>query len=107
MAISYSWEINDTAMVSDVSDGFIKTIVFRVRGLDDTTEKARHTGQIQLTKPSPLPADFIAFDNVTAAKCLEWVKADSSVDVTEIEDDLKSKIDLLNTPTEKIGVPWG
>jgi len=106
MAISYTWEINETAMISDVSDGFISTIVYRVKGMDGSTEKARATGQIELTKPSSLPSDFIAFNSVTKAKCLEWVKADSSVDVTAIENGLKAKIDLINTPTEKVGAPW-
>ena len=106
MAYSYTWEINDTAMISDVSDGFISKIVYRVKGMDGSTEKARHTGQIELTKPESLPSGFIAFNSVSKEKCLEWVKADSSVDVTAIENGLKAKIDLINTPTEKIGVPW-
>jgi hypothetical protein len=106
MAYSYTWEINEKNMVSDVSDGFITTIVYRVKGMDGSTEKARATGQIVLTKPSSLPSDFIAFNSVTKAKCLEWVKADSSVDVTAIENSLKAQIDLINTPTEKVGAPW-
>ena len=106
MAYSYTWEINESNMISDVSDGFIKTIVYRVKGMDGSTEKARATGQIVLTKPSSLPSDFIAFNSVTKAKCLEWVKADSSVDVTAIENGLKAQIDLINTPTEKVGAPW-
>ena len=106
MAYSYTWEINETQMISDTSDGFITTIVYRVKGMDGSTEKARATGQIVLTKPSSLPSDFIAFNSVTKAKCLEWVKADSKVDVTAIENSLKAQIDLINTPTEKVGVPW-
>jgi len=106
MAISYTWEINETAMISDVSDGFISTIVYRVKGMDGSTEKARTTGQVELTKPSSLPSDFVVFNDVTKEKCLEWVKADSSVDVTAIENGLKAQIDLVNTPIEKIGAPW-
>ena len=106
MAYSYTWEINESNMVSDVSDGFISKIVYRVKGMDGSNEKARATGHIKLTKPESLPSDFIAFDSVTKAKCLEWVKADSSVDVTAIENKLKAEIDLINTPTEKIGAPW-
>ena len=106
MAISYTWEINETAMISDVSDGFISTIVYRVKGMDGSNEKARATGQIVLTKPESLPSEFIAFDSITEAKCLEWVKADPSVDATAIENKLKAEIDLINTPTEKVGAPW-
>ena len=106
MAVSYTWEINDTAMVANVSNGFVKTLVYRVKGMDGSTEKARATGQVEFTEPSSLPSDFVAYDSLTAAKCLEWVKADSSVDVTAIENGLKAQIDLINTPTEKVGAPW-
>lgn len=107
MAYSYTWEINESNMISDVSDGFITTIVYRVKGMDGSEEKARATGQINLTKPSSLPSDFIAFNSVTKAKCLEWVKAAvGATQVTAIENSLKAEIDLINTPTEKVGVPW-
>ena len=106
MAISYTWEINESNMVANVSNGFVKTLVFRVKGMDGSTEKARATGQVEFTEPSSLPSDFIAYDSLTAAKCLEWVKADSKVDVTAIENGLKAKIDLINPPTEKVGAPW-
>ena len=107
MAYSYTWEINETAMISDVSDGFISTIVYRVKGMDGSTEKARATGQIELTKPSSLPSDFVAFNSVTKAKSLGWVKAAlGATEVTAIENGLKAQIDLINTPTEKVGAPW-
>jgi len=107
MAISYTWEINESQMLSNVSNGFISTIVYRVKGMDGSTEKARATGQVEFTEPSSLPSDFVAYDSLTAAKCLEWVKtAVGATEVTAIENGLKTKIDLINTPTEKVGVPW-
>lgn len=106
MAYSYIWEINGNQLISDISDGFITTIVYRVKGMDGSNEKARATGQVELTKPSSLPSDFIAFNDVTKEKCLEWVKANASIDVTKIEENLKNKIDIINSPIEKIGAPW-
>ena len=107
MAYSYTWEINESNMISDVSDGFISTIVYRVKGMDGSTEKARATGQVEFTEPSSLPSDFVAYDSLTAAKCLEWVKAAvGATEVTAIENGLKAQIDLINTPTEKVGAPW-
>ena len=107
MAISKVWEINESQMVADVSDGFVNTIVYRVKGMDGSEEKARRTGQVSLTKPSSLPSDFIAYDSLTAAKCLEWVKAAvGDTDVAAIEKSLEDEINLINTPTEKVGVPW-
>ena len=106
MAYSYTWEIDEKNMISEVSDGFITRIVYRVKGMDESTEKTRHIGQIELTKPETLPSEFIAFNSVTKDKCLEWLKADSSINVSAIENSLKAEIDLINTPTEKVGVPW-
>ena len=107
MAYSYTWEINNTSMVANVSNGFVTRIIYRVKGMDGSTEKARHTGQVEFTEPSSLPSDFVAYDSLTAAKCLEWVKtAVGATEVTAIENGLKAKIDLINTPTEKVGVPW-
>ena len=107
MAYSYTWEINEKHMISDVSDGFISKIVFRVRGMDGSTEKARETGSINLIKPSSLPSDFVSFNSVTKAKSWEWVKAAlGTTKVTAIEASLKAQIDLINTPTEKVGAPW-
>ena len=107
MAISYTWEINESQMLSNVSNGFISTIVYRVKGMDGSTEKARATGQVEFTEPSSLPSDFIAFNSVSKEKCLEWVKAAvGATEVTAIENSLKAQIDLINTPTEKVGAPW-
>ena len=107
MAYSYTWEINESNMVANVSNGFVKTLVYRVKGMDGSTEKARATGQVEFTEPSSLPSDFVAYDSLTAAKCLEWVKtAVGATEVTAIENGLKAQIDLINTPTEKVGVPW-
>ena len=107
MAYSYTWEINESQMLSNVSNGFISTIVYRVKGMDGITEKARATGQVEFTEPSSLPSDFIAFNSVSKEKCLEWVKtAVGATQVTVIEAGLKAQIDLINPPTEKVGAPW-
>ena len=107
MAISYTWEINESNMVANVSNGFVSRIVYRVKGMDGSTEKARATGQVEFTEPSSLPGNFVEYDSLTAAQCLEWVKAAvGATQVTAIEAGLKTQIDLINTPTEKVGVPW-
>jgi len=107
MAYSYTWEINEKNMVANVSNGFVTRIVYRVKGMDGSTEKARATGQVEFTEPSSLPSDFVAYDSLTAAKCLEFVKTSlGATEVTAIENSLKAEIDLINTPTEKVGVPW-
>jgi len=111
MAITYIWEINGTCSKRDVSDGYFTNVVYRVKGMDGSQEKARRTGEIRFTKPESLPSDFIGFD--TSAKTpneatmIGWVKDSIGTDeVTAIEASLKAEIDLINTPVQTTGVAW-
>ena len=111
MAITYTWEINGTCSKRDVSDGYFTNVVYRVKGMDGSEEKARRTGEVVFTKPESLPSDFIAFD--TSAKTpneatmIGWVKdAIGTDEVTAIEKSLKDEIDLINTPVQTTGVAW-
>ena len=109
MAITYTWEINGTSCKRDVADGYFTNVVYRVKGMDGTEEKARHTGEITFIKPESLPSEFIAFDESkptpTEATMLTWVKdALGSTEVTAIENSLKAEIDLINTPVQATGV---
>ena len=111
MAITYTWEINGTACKRDVADGYFTNVVYRVKGMDGTEEKARRTGEVTYTKPESLPSEFIAFDesNKTpdSATMITWVKDYLGTDgVTKIETDLKSAIDLINTPVQATGVAF-
>ena len=111
MAITYTWEINGSQCKRDVSDGYFTNVVYRVKGMDGTEEKARHTGEITFTKPEKLPSGFIAFDSSkstpTKATMLTWVKdALGSTEVTAIETKLKAEIDLINTPVQATGVAF-
>ena len=111
MAITYTWEINGTACKRDVADGYFTNVVYRVKGMDGTEEKARHTGEVTYTKPESLPSEFIAFDESKktpdSATMITWVKDYLGTDgVTKIETDLKSAIDLINTPVQATGVAF-
>ena len=105
MAITASWEIN--TLDRDLSDGFVTKVIYRVKGLDDGTEKARATGKVDFTKPSSLPSDFKAYDSLSESDCLTWVKDTlGSDEVTAIETNLTNEINLINTPTTGTGKPW-
>ena len=111
MAITCTWEINGTQCKRDVADGYFTNVVYRVKGMDGTEEKARHTGEITFTKPESLPSGFIAFDESkptpTEATMLTWVKDDLGTDeVAAIEASLKAQIDLINTPVQATGVAF-
>ena len=111
MAITYTWEINGTACKRDVADGYFTNVVYRVKGMDGTEEKARHTGEVTYTKPKSLPSEFIAFDESKktpdSATMITWVKDYLGTDeVAKIEAALKAEIDLINTPVQATGVAF-
>ena len=111
MAITYTWEINGTQCKRDVSDGYFTNVIYRVKGMDGTEEKARRTGEVVFTKPESLPSDFIAYDTSKktpdSATMITWVKdALGTDDVTALEASLKAEIDLINTPVQTTGVAF-
>jgi len=111
MAISCTWEINGTCSKRDIADGYYTNVVYRVKGMDGTEEKARRTGEIVFTKPESLPSDFIAFDTSkktpNESTMLTWVKDSlGSTEVAAIEASIKAEIDLLNTPVQTTGVAF-
>jgi len=111
MAITYTWEINGTQCKRDVSDGYFTNVIYRVKGMDGTEEKARRTGEVVFIKPESLPADFIAYDTSKktpdSATMITWVKNALGTDaVSAIETSLKAEIDLINTPIQATGVAF-
>jgi len=111
MAITYTWEINGTACKRDVADGYFTNVVYRVKGMDGTEEKARRTGEITYVKPESLPSEFISYDasagTPNQATMITWVKDALGTDeVTALEAGLKAEIDLINTPVQATGVAF-
>ena len=105
MAITYEWQVN--TMERDLSDGFVNKVIYRVKGLDDGTEKARATGEVNFTKPLSLTSDFKAYDSLSESDCLTWVKNTlGATEVTAIETNLTNEINVINTPTTGTGNPW-
>jgi hypothetical protein len=47
---------------------------------------------------------FIAYDSLTEAQVIEWVK--DKLDVEEIEAGLQAQISAKKAPTTATGVPW-
>ena len=107
MAITKTWEIN--TLERDVSDGFVTKVIYRVKGLSDSVEKSRLTGEVTFTKPDSLPSDFVAFASLDASTVLGWVKAAinaSSPNVAAMETTLEAQVNEVLTPTTAVGVPW-
>ena len=110
MAITKKWEIN--TLERELADGYVKKVIFRVKGIDGKEEKARATGAVDLEKPKTL----IPYNKLTEETVLGWVKAklNTEVDidgnpvdrVAIIEKSLEDEIALINTPVTEKGTPW-
>jgi len=105
MAVTKTWEIN--TMERDVSDGYVTKVIYRVKGITDSEEKARRTGEVLYYKPSSLPSDFVEFSKLDSATVLSWVKTTLGNDkVSAIETSLETEVNEIITPTSAVGVPW-
>ena len=94
MATTLTWEVN--TMDRDLSDGFVTKVIYRIKGIENGTEKVRETGEVTFTKPSTLPSDFKEYGTLSESDCLTWVKDALGTDqVTSIETDLTNKVDLI------------
>ena len=101
MAITKTWEVN--TLERELADGYVKKVIYRVKGIDGSEEKTRATGEVELEKPKTL----IPYKDLTESTVLGWVKAKLGTDeVTAIEKWLDNEIALINTPATATGKPW-
>ena len=104
MAITKTWEVN--TLERELADGYVKKVIYRVKGIDGSEEKARATGEVKLAKPDTL----VPYKDLTEATVLGWVKAKLDADeagtVAAIEKSLEDQIALINTPVTEVGKPW-
>ena len=101
MAITKTWEVN--TLERELADGYVKKVIYRVKGIDGSEEKLRATGEVELEKPETL----IPYKDLTESKVLEWVKTKLGTDeVARVEKWLENEIALINTPVTATGKPW-
>ena len=110
MAITKTWEVN--TLERELADGYVKKVIYRVKGIDGSEEKARATGEVNLEKPETL----VPYKDLTESTVLGWVKAKLNTEVDEdgkavnrvalIEKSLEDQIALINTPVTSTGKPW-
>ena len=106
MAINKVWQVN--TLERDLSDGHVNKVIWRCKAIDDSdnTEKdgTRQTGEVNFTKPSSLPSDFVAYDSLSDSVCIGWVKTALGSDgVAAVEAAIDA---ALATPTTAVGKPW-
>ena len=101
MAITKTWEVN--TLERELADGYVKKVIYRVKGIDGKEEKARATGSVELEKPKTL----IPYKDLTESTVLGWVKTQLGTDeVARVEKWLEDEIALINTPVTAEGKPW-
>ena len=52
MSITKTWEIN--TLERELADGYVKKVIYRIKGIHDGEEKARMTGEVELERPETL-----------------------------------------------------
>ncbi len=105
MANIYTWKVGQCDRT--LADGVISTLHYTVTAkTDDGVYSAGAYGSVGLAAPA---ADtMIAYDSVTEANCIEWLKAAIGGDekVTEIRSALDNQLTQKRTPTTGTGLPW-
>ena len=101
MAITKTWEVN--TLERELADGYVKKVIYRVKGIDGEEEKARETGSVELEKPETL----IPYKDLTHDTVIGWVKTKLGADaVAAVEKSLEDQIALITTPVTATGKPW-
>ena len=105
MANSYTWKVGQCDRT--LADGVISTLHYTVSAqTDDGVYSAGAYGSVGLEAPA---ADtMIAYDSVTEANCIEWLKAAIGGDekVAEVLAALDNQLTEKRTPTTGAGTPW-
>ncbi len=105
MANTYTWKVGQCDRT--LADGVINTLHYTVTAVtDDGVYSAGAYGSIGLEAPEA--ETMIAYDSVTEANCIAWVKAAIGGDdkVAEIQTALDNQLTEKRTPTTGAGTPW-
>ena len=81
------------------SDGLVTTAHWRVNAVD-----GEHSAGSYGTVVFERGDTFTAYDSLTEAQVIAWVK--DKLDVAEIEASLQAQIDAKKAPVTATGVPW-
>lgn len=97
MTTAYNWTI--VSLDRQTFDGLVTTAHYRVDAVD-----GEHSAGSYGTVGFERGDTFIAYDSLTEAQVIAWVK--DKLDVEAIEASLASQIEAKKNPTTATGVPW-
>ena len=110
MAATFTYSISQTDFVlsKDGLSNVINNLHWRCDAAETSGGKDYTAGSYGTQGlAAPDPNSFTAYDSVTEANCIAWLKAAMGDDaVTALEASLQANIDLQITPTEGHGTPW-
>ena len=92
-----TWKI--AQLDRQTSDGLVTTAHWTVNAVD-----GEHSAGAYGTVGFERGATFTAYDSLTEAQVIAWVK--DKLDVEAIEASLSAQIDLQKAPVTATGVPW-
>jgi len=92
-----TWTINQ--LDRQTSDGLVTTAHYTVNAVD-----GKHTAGSYGTVGFERGDTFIAYESLTEAQVIAWVK--EKLDVDAIEASLAAQIALQKAPVTATGVPW-
>jgi len=92
-----TWKI--AQLDRQTSDGLVTTAHYRVAAVD-----GEHSAGSYGTVGFERGDTFIAYDSLTEAQVIAWVK--DKLDVEAIEASLAAQIETKKNPTTATGVPW-
>jgi hypothetical protein len=81
------------------SDGLVTTVHWRVDAIDGDYSAGSY-GTVGFERGD----SFTAYDSLTEAQVIAWVK--EKLDVEAIETSLAAQIEAKKNPTTAVGVPW-
>lgn len=105
MANTYTWKVGQCDRLLET--GVISTLHYTVTAeTEGGVYSAGAYGSIGLEAPDA--KTMIAYDKVTEANCVEWLKAALGGDekVAEIQAALDNQLTEKRTPTTGAGLPW-
>ena len=110
MAATFTYLISQTDFVlsQDGLTNVINNLHWRCDAAETSGGKDYTAGSYGSKRlAAPDPSSFTAYDSVSEADCIAWLKAAMGADeVTALEAGLQSSIDAQITPTTGEGVPW-
>ena len=95
--MTITWTISQ--LDRQTSDGLVNTAHYSVNAVD-----GEHSAGVYGTVGFERGETFIAYDFLTEAQVIAWVK--DKLDVAEIEAGLQAQINAQKNPKTATGVPW-